>query len=116
MRTEGGDFMDAAKIVLGVMTVIGLLADLLSDDDCTQKYRLTRTGTFLSLSLGYTLSKQGKVMSIRLVLLFCNIAEQRTTLLPYLVYSEVIILVQYCFRSGISSVIISQVISGSTVP
>jgi len=25
--------MDAAKIVLGVMTVIGLLADLLSDDD-----------------------------------------------------------------------------------
>ena len=29
----GGDFMDAAKIVLGVMTVIGLLADLLSDDD-----------------------------------------------------------------------------------
>lgn len=33
MRTEGGDFMDAAKIVLGAMTVIGLLADLLSDDD-----------------------------------------------------------------------------------
>lgn len=33
MRTEGGDFMDAVKIVLGVMTVIGLLADLLSDDD-----------------------------------------------------------------------------------
>lgn len=33
MRTEGGDFMDAAKIVLDVMTVIGLLADLLSDDD-----------------------------------------------------------------------------------
>ena len=33
MRTEGGDFVDAAKIVLGVMTVIGLLADLLSDDD-----------------------------------------------------------------------------------
>lgn len=33
MRTEGGDCMDAAKIVLGVMTVIGLLADLLSDDD-----------------------------------------------------------------------------------
>jgi len=25
--------MDAAKVVLGVMTVIGLLADLLSDDD-----------------------------------------------------------------------------------
>jgi len=25
--------MDAVKIVLGVMTVIGLLADLLSDDD-----------------------------------------------------------------------------------
>ncbi len=32
MREEG-DFMDAAKVVLGVMTVIGLLADLLSDDD-----------------------------------------------------------------------------------
>jgi len=25
--------MDAVKVVLGVMTVIGLLADLLSDDD-----------------------------------------------------------------------------------
>lgn len=32
MREEV-DFMDAAKVVLGVMTVIGLLADLLSDDD-----------------------------------------------------------------------------------
>ena len=29
----GGEKMDATKIVLGVMTVIGLLADLLSDDD-----------------------------------------------------------------------------------
>ena len=30
---EEGDFMDVTKVVLGVMTVIGLLADLLSDDD-----------------------------------------------------------------------------------
>ena len=34
MRTEEeGDFMDVTKVVLSVMTVIGLLADLLSDDD-----------------------------------------------------------------------------------
>ena len=75
--------MDAAKVVLGVMTVIGLLADLLSDDDRTQKYRLTRTGTFLSLSFGYTLVKQGKVVSIELLSEFCNMSEQSVILLQY---------------------------------
>ena len=30
--------MDAAKIVLGVMTVIGLLADLLSDESFIRVY------------------------------------------------------------------------------
>lgn len=29
----GGEKMDATKIILGVMTVIGLLAEILSDDD-----------------------------------------------------------------------------------
>ena len=29
----GGEKTDATKIILGVMTVIGLLAEILSDDD-----------------------------------------------------------------------------------
>lgn len=67
--------MNAGKVVLGVMTVIGLLADLLSDDDGTQKYRLIKSRYFLSMSIGYTHLKQRKTMSIGSVSDFCNMSE-----------------------------------------
>ena len=61
--------MDVTKVVLGVMTVIGLLADLLSDDD------------FLSMSIEYTHLKQRKTMSIGSFSGFCNMSECAAILL-----------------------------------
>ena len=37
--------MNAGKVILGALTIIGLLADII-DDDLTQKYRLFRAGIF----------------------------------------------------------------------
>ena len=45
--------MNAGKVILGALTIIGLLADIIDDD-------------FLSVSLGYTHLKQRKTMSIGL--------------------------------------------------
>ena len=57
--------MNPGKIILGVLTVIGLLADII-DDDGTQKYRLIKSRDFLSMSIEYTHLKQRKTMSIGL--------------------------------------------------
>ena len=59
----GGEKVNAGKVILGALTIIGLLADLF-DDDWTQKYRLIKSRYFLSVSLGYTHLKQQKTMSI----------------------------------------------------
>ena len=55
--------MNAGKVILGALTIIGLLADLI-DDDLTLKYRLIKSRYFLSVSLGYAHLKQRKTMSI----------------------------------------------------
>ena len=52
----GGEKMNAGKVILGALTIIGLLADII-DDDWTQKYRLIKSRYFLSVSLGYTYMK-----------------------------------------------------------
>ena len=51
-----GEKVNAGKVILGALTIIGLLADII-DDDWTQKYRLIKSRYFLSVSLGYTYMK-----------------------------------------------------------
>ena len=51
--------MNAGKVILGALTIIGLLAYIKS------RY-------FLSVSLGYTHLKQREIMSIGLFSGFCN--------------------------------------------
>ena len=72
--------MNPGKIILGVLTVIGLLADLI-DEDCTQKYRLIKSRYFLSMSIEYTYMKQRKTMSIGSLSDFCNMSECAAILL-----------------------------------
>ena len=72
--------MNAGKVILGALTIIGLLADII-DDDYTQKYRLIKSRYFLSVSLGYTHLKQRKTMSIGSLSDFCNMSECAAILL-----------------------------------